>query len=398
MTLESIIDKYGQPKAIINCSKEKTKKIIFDFEETIFLNHLGILFVNGVEQKSHILDSWQMEIERWKNDVKRDEIATMGFFSYDFKNFVYPQFTFNKKSKDKTPYFWFGKPGKVIEVSDLNYNFESYNLKIKQNLQEINYFKEKIEKIKNYLYSGDVYQINYTQPIIFDFNGNPFDLYNQIENNAKAKYGIYLDIEEMQILSFSPEKFFTLKNKELKSYPIKGTISRAKNKKNDTAKIKILKNSEKDKAEHLMIVDLIRNDIGQIAEFGTVKVNNLFGIKTFETIHHMETEIIGKIKSNAKEIDIVKSLFPGGSITGAPKYRSVQIIDEIETYDRGIYTGCIGTIFGNGDMDFNICIRTMTVENNLAQYPVGGGIIWDSNHKDEYLEAKEKANILQCCE
>ena len=199
----------------------------------------------------------------------------------------------------------------------------------------------------------------------------------------------------MQILSFSPEKFFTLKNQTLKSYPIKGTIKRDKNQKEDEKNIQMLANSNKDKAEHLMIVDLLRNDIGKISEFGSVRVNDLFSVKTFETIHHMETEIVGKIQSNVKEIEIIQALFPGGSITGAPKYRAVQIIDQIESYDRGIYTGCIGTILGNGDMDFNICIRTITLENNMAEYPVGGGIVWDSHYKSEYLEAEEKANIIK---
>ena len=124
-------------------------------------------------------------------------------------------------------------------------------------------------------------------------------------------------------------------------------------------------------------------------------VNDLFSIKTFETIHHMETEIQGELQSSTNEIDIIKSLFPGGSITGAPKYRAVQIIDELEDYNRSLYTGCIGYIQGNGDMDFNICIRTMSIDNNVASYPVGGGIVWDSNAKNENAEAREKANILR---
>ena len=158
---------------------------------------------------------------------------------------------------------------------------------------------------------------------------------------------------------------------------------------------KKLKESIKDKAEHLMIVDLLRNDIGKISKFGTIKVNGLFSVKTFKTIHHMETEIKGELKESTSEANIIKALFPGGSITGAPKKRAVEIIDNIENYSRGIYTGCIGSINGNGDMDFNICIRTMIVENNHAEYSVGGGIVWDSKSKLEYLEAKEKANILK---
>ena len=395
MSLDDIINQHGTPKAIINCPEKKTKKIIFNFDETIYLNHKGILIVNGKEKKTNALDAWQLHLEQWKNSIKSDDIAAVGFFSYDFKNMIYPQYNFNKKSDKKTPYFWFGRPEQVIEINDSDYNFEKQTLKLEDGLQDIKYYKEKISTIKDYLYTGDVYQINYTQPLTFNISGKPIDLYIQIEKDAKSKYGFYLDIEQMQILSFSPEKFFTLKKQTLKSYPIKGTIKRNKNQKEDEKNIQILSNSNKDRAEHLMIVDLLRNDIGKISEFGSVKVNDLFAIKTFETIHHMETEIVGEIKSNIKEIDIIQSLFPGGSITGAPKYRAVQIIDQIESYDRGIYTGCIGTILGNGDMDFNICIRTMTLENNSAEYPVGGGIVWDSHYKSEYLEAQEKANIIK---
>ena len=143
-----------------------------------------------------------------------------------------------------------------------------------------------------------------------------------------------------------------------------------------------------------MIVDLLRNDIGKIAKFNSVKVKDLFNIKTFKTIHHMEAEIMGESSGEITESDIIKALFPGGSITGAPKYRATQIIDELEDYNRGIYTGCLGTIMGNGDMDFNICIRTATLNDNTATYPVGGGIVWDATSESEYNEAQEKANIL----
>ena len=394
--LNSLINKYGPPQAIIdypNC--HGFKKIIFDFEETVCLDYKKNLIVNGKLKKQNIFDGWQELVDRWKENTPDNEIAAVGFFSYDFKDFIYSDYKFSNKKNKKTPYFWFGKPGNIIDATDIDYCFQTQRINIKKELDPLSKFDEKIRCIKSFLYAGDVYQINYTQPLVFDFNGNPLDLYMQIQNSANPEFGFYLDIHESQVLSFTPEKFFTKRGKELKSFPIKGTIDRGKNKDHDQSKIKELSNSAKDKAEHLMIVDLLRNDIGKISEFGSVNVKNLFGIKTFETLHHMETEVGGTLKENINEVDIIKSLFPGGSITGAPKYRAVQIIDELENYNRGIYTGCIGAITGNGDMDFNICIRTMTIENNIASYPVGGGIVWDSNYKSEYAEAQEKANILK---
>ena len=153
-------------------------------------------------------------------------------------------------------------------------------------------------------------------------------------------------------------------------------------------------NSEKDRAEHIMIVDLIRNDLGKICKFGSVNVKNLFGVKSFNTIHHMVTEVIGELKPKINETDIFKALFPGGSITGAPKQRAIEIIDEIENYSRGLYTGAMGIILNNGDMIFNIAIRTLTLKNNLIKYPVGGGIVWDSDPDDERMEAIQKSKIL----
>ena len=162
----------------------------------------------------------------------------------------------------------------------------------------------------------------------------------------------------------------------------------------DDALKKELIESQKDRAEHVMIVDLIRNDMGKICEFGSITTNNLFEVKSFNTIHHMVTDVVGNLNKGINEIDIFKALFPGGSITGAPKQRAIEIIDQIENYSRGIYTGSMGIIKNNGDMIFNIAIRTLTLENNKIEYPVGGGIVWDSDPDDERLEAIQKSKIL----
>ncbi len=204
----------------------------------------------------------------------------------------------------------------------------------------------------------------------------------------------FFDINTIQILCFSPEQFFTTNGKKIYSSPIKGTMERSQDEIIDNYNKTILENSIKDKAENLMITDLIRNDLGKICQYGSIKVNEIFNIVSFETVHHMISKVSGILKSNINEIDIIKALFPGGSITGAPKESSMKIIDNLENYSREIYTGSIGYIKSNGNMDFNIAIRTMLNKDGKLKYPVGGGIVWDSKIENEWEETKTKAKIL----
>ena len=162
----------------------------------------------------------------------------------------------------------------------------------------------------------------------------------------------------------------------------------------DSQSKKQIQHDEKELAENLMIVDLMRNDLGKICKYGSINVNNLYNIDSFKTVHQMVSEVYGKLDSNITEIDVIKALFPGGSITGAPKESAMKIIDLLENYQRNIYTGSIGFINNKGDMDFNIAIRTMTVKNKNGSYPVGGGIVWDSNPLEEWQEAQLKSQIL----
>ena len=202
-------------------------------------------------------------------------------------------------------------------------------------------------------------------------------------------------IEASITLKFSiPLTFKSSDTTDISSFPIKGTRAAASNQQLNKIIINELKKSDKDRAEHVMIVDLIRNDLGKICEYGSVETNNLFNVVSYETIHHMVTEINGKIKPNVSETDLFKALFPGGSITGAPKQRAVEIIDEIESYSRGIYTGSMGIITNNGNMIFNIAIRTLTLKDGSGIYPVGGGIVWDSNANDERQEALDKSKVI----
>ena len=219
-------------------------------------------------------------------------------------------------------------------------------------------------------------------------------MYLTMRETVHPHYGMYLNPGGMQILSFSPERFFRTFGRQIESFPMKGTRPRSADLIMDARLAGELYYSEKDRAEHLMIVDLIRYDIGKVCEYGSIIVEDLYGIHSFETVHQMVSRVYGKLQPSISETDIIKSLFPVGSITGVPKERSMKIIDSLEEYQRGVYTGALGYIQKNGDMDFNIGIRTMTIQGDIGIYPVGGGIVWDSVPLDEWQEAQQKSEIF----
>ena len=382
------LEKYGTPDAIFFSYNKDEFFSIWGFDDIYSVSKNQLI-------EKNIMNNFQDKITEWKKES--EEIAAVGFLSYDSKNIFFPNVNFKNIDSD-VPLIWFGKPRviKKIHKSDL------INLKTKKSalnkiidVPDIKYYNQIIAKIKNYLKSGEVYQINYTQPISLKLIGKEFDLYLSLLKTANPSYSAYLNLNSKTYLSMSPENFFTKINNKISSYPIKGTRMRS-NIDSEDIDLKIeLMNSEKDKAEHLMIVDLIRNDLGKICQYGSIKVNDLFHVKSFNTVHHMVSDINGTLKDNISETNIFEALFPGGSITGAPKQRAIEIIDQIENYSRGIYTGAMGIISNNGDMIFNIAIRTLTLENQKAEYPVGGGVVWDSTAKGEREEAIQKSKILE---
>ncbi len=380
-------EKYGTPDAIFFSYNKDEFFSIWGFDDIYSLSKNQLI-------EKNIMNNFQDKITEWKKES--EEIAAVGFLSYDSKNIFFSKVNFKNINSD-VPLIWFGKPQviKKIHKSDLiNLKTKKSELNKTIDVPDIQYYNQIIAKIKNYLKSGDVYQINYTQPISLEIIGNEFDLYLSLLKTANPSYSAYLNLNSKTYLSMSPENFFTKINNKISSYPVKGTRMRS-NVDSEDISLKIeLMNSEKDKAEHLMIVDLIRNDLGKICQYGSIKVNDLFHVKSFNTVHHMVSDINGTLKDNINETNIFEALFPGGSITGAPKQRAIEIIDQIENYSRGLYTGAMGIISSNGDMIFNIAIRTLTLENQKAEYPVGGGIVWDSTASGEREEAIQKSKIL----
>ena len=312
-----------------------------------------------------------------------------------FKNILYPNIHFTKKNQ--FPYLFFVKPKQMYDYSikkEENYNYD-IPLTYDKDAISIGQYSNIIKKIKEELAYGNVYQINFTMEKKINIQLSPLELYMQIRNYSEPRFGYYLDFSDYQVLSFSPEQFFQKIDNKIFSYPMKGTIQRSANKKKDQEYKYSLENSIKDKAEHLMIVDLIRNDLGKISQYGSVKVNNLYNVDSYKTVYQMVSEVEGMLKTNIKEKDIFQALFPGGSITGAPKESAMKIIDQLENYNRDIYTGTIGYIKSNGDMNFNMAIRTMTIKKsyrlNIQLVEELFGIL---KHKEEWDEAQLKSKIL----
>ncbi len=248
-----------------------------------------------------------------------------------------------------------------------------------------------IEKARTYIYNGDIYQVNLSQRFRVKFKGDAYKFYSIFRKISPAPFGAFLDFGDFQILSNSPERYLYISGKHIETRPIKGTRKRGKTPIEDLKLIEELKNSEKDKAEHLMIVDLERNDLGRIAEFNSVKVSEFEIIETYANVHHMVSTVEAKIRDDKDCIDCIINSYPGGSITGAPKIRSMEIIDELEPTYRGVYTGSIGYIDLTGDIDFNIAIRTAILKDGYLNLQVGGGIVYDSVPEDEYMETIVKA-------
>jgi len=271
---------------------------------------------------------------------------------------------------------------------------EKVKHKITSNFLKEEYIKS-LGKIKKYIKDGDIYQTNLTLLFETEYKQEPWLLYQRLRKINPAPFSSFIDYGDFQIISSSPERFFRVENRKIQTRPIKGTIARGRNKEQDLLNKKILLNSEKDKSELIMIVDVARNDLGRISKMGTVKVEELVSLEQYPTVYHLVSTITGELREVVKFSDIIKATFPGASITGAPKIRAMEIIDELEPTRRNIYTGSIGYLDLNGNMDFNIVIRTIVLKDGKAFFQAGGGIVWDSDEESEYEEAILKAKALQ---
>ncbi len=255
-------------------------------------------------------------------------------------------------------------------------------------------FEEAVRKVRGLIRAGEVYQVNLAQRFSGASAGSPLDLFLRLAAISPAPYAAYLDFGDESIISSSPERFLTLRAGEARTRPIKGTRPRGSSENESAAHEAELAASEKDRSELLMIVDLERNDLGRVCKPGSVAVENLFALERYATVIHQTAEVRGELEQGRTWLDCAKAMFPGGSITGAPKIRAMQAIDDLEPDRRGIYTGAIGYVGRDGAADFNIAIRTIRVANGRFSFHVGGGIVWDSDPESEYEETLLKARAM----
>ena len=254
-------------------------------------------------------------------------------------------------------------------------------------------YLETVQRVKDYIVAGDVYQVNLAQRFTLPWSGVPASLYNRLRRHNRAPFSAYIDTGLFQVVSASPERFlqFDPVTRRVETRPIKGTRPRGHTGQADASLAEALQASDKDNAEHIMIVDLERNDLGRVCESGTVGVPVLCRLEAHPTVWHLVSIVEGRLRPACDRIDLLRATFPGGSITGAPKIRAMEIIDELEPTARGVYTGAIGYLGFDGTMDLNVAIRTIVIQAGRAYVHVGGGIVADSDPSAEYEETLDKA-------
>jgi para-aminobenzoate synthetase component 1 len=245
-----------------------------------------------------------------------------------------------------------------------------------------------------YVHAGDCFQVNLSQRLLHPATLPPLELYQRLRQRNPAPFAGYFDLGDYVIASASPERFLRVEDGEVETRPIKGTRPRGVTPQEDRARAEELLHSAKDRAENVMIIDLLRNDLGRVCAYGSVRVPAVCQLESYRTVHHLVSEVRGRLRPGLGPIDLLRAAFPGGSVTGAPKVRAMEIIAELEPTARGPYCGSLGYIGYDGTMDTNILIRTFTIGGGWLQFPVGGGIVADSTPEAEYAETLHKAEGL----
>jgi para-aminobenzoate synthetase component I len=269
---------------------------------------------------------------------------------------------------------------------------------VSSNMDEARY-AEAFRRIQRYIHEGDCYQVNLAQRFCAQAEGDAWAAYRHLRRISPAPFAAYLNLPDAQILSASPERFLEVRARRVETKPIKGTRPRSADPVQDKAYAEELQASLKDRAENLMIVDLLRNDIGKNCIPGTMRADQLFALESFTHVHHLVSTVSGRLAPGHTAMHLLRGCFPGGSITGAPKLRAMQIIEELEPHRRGVYCGAIGYIGFDGNMDTSIAIRTAVFSDHSIRFWAGGGIVADSEPDKEYRETWDKAaNMLALME
>lgn len=361
--------------------------------------------------KTEIFDGIEI-IESYGNPW--DELATyknkrsnwlFGYLGYELKNSL-ENLESTNKALIEVPDLFFFEPGILFEINHLGEltaligsvpeqfpksTNRTFSVNLKSHISKTDYI-EKIERAQEHISEGDYYEINLSHVLEFDFEGDAWALYKKMKGVGPVPFAAFMKLDELRLSCSSPERFLSRTGSSVCSQPIKGTIKR--DVKNEEDAIQELLNSEKERAENLMIVDLVRNDLSRVANNGSVTVSKLFEVQTFKTVHQLVSTVNCEVDDKSESIEILKACFPMGSMTGAPKIATMQAIDKLENYQRGIYSGALGYLKPNDDFDFNVVIRTALIQNGKLFYPVGGAITSDSIPENEWNETFVKARAL----
>jgi len=372
-------------------------------------NKRSLLFLNPVQTiAAHTLDEVPVLLQHIEQALD-EGFYTAGYLSYEC-GYHFERFKGVTLTGQSLPLAWFGIYRKPLTFDHETGRFEGDSLlplldgaaekapaafaeTVSLAISEEDY-AAKIERIQQYILAGETYQVNFTSKVSIPSETSPDVAFAALLGQQPVAYSAFLNVAGHHILSLSPELFFKIEDGKIITRPMKGTMPRGLDSVEDVQAAIRLRNDEKNRCEHVMIVDLLRNDIGRICEMGSVQVDDLFSVETYQTLLQMTSTVSGKLRRGLSYYDIFKGVFPSGSITGAPKIRTMEIIHELEASPRGIYTGSIGYMAPNGSATFNVAIRTLDLQEGKAQMGVGGGIVADSDPNDEYRECLLKAEFL----
>lgn len=400
------------------------RNILEEKKSFVWLNgndHSNSLLAVGVKSECivEVANNALVQLREFLKKHKNEYV--FGYLTYDLKNDI-ESLSSNNADTTVFPALYFFVPESVISVTNnlsrlslisgleedvifcnelVKYVKEtplsafSLTISLQPSISKDSYLS-KVNQIKNHIQLGDVYELNFC----YDFNGkgeiNPLETYKSLNQKSQASFSVFAKFHHHYVMSASPERFFNKIGNTISSQPIKGTIRRGKSNEEDQELMHQLQNDPKERRENIMIVDLVRNDLSKIATKGSVQVDELCEIYTFDTLHQMISTVSCQLKQECDVVDVLESLFPMGSMTGAPKIRAMQLIEEYEETKRGLYSGSIGYIAPNGDADFNVVIRTLLYnsETNQMCYSVGSAITNASIPENEYEETLLKANLM----
>ena len=366
------------------------KKTVIDFKELgvrqIFTDAIKELKTKDIKEVKPLLD----ELEAYQNEG----YYAVGYISYE----AAPAFETKFQVIDgplMSEYLLYFTVHETVQTEPIPLTYDLITLpKSWQELTSAEEYKAAIEHIHHHIRQGDTYQVNYTVQLQQNLTADPFAIYNRLVVEQNAHYNAFIQHDDVTIISISPELFFKKDGDRLTTRPMKGTTNRGLTTETDLKQAQWLAQDQKNRSENMMIVDLLRNDMNRISKIGSENVKRLCQVEQYSTVWQMTSTIETQLLPNSSLSDVFQALFPCGSITGAPKIATMEIINKVEKQPRGVYCGAIGILVPQGPSIFNVAIRTLQMEGTKAVYGVGGGITWDSKWEAEYEETKQKAAVL----